>query len=129
MPSQSLGDALTKANPNNLADALRLVNLGQLFAPVEVVLAETELGTVYLNPLPLCGSVITAVVTSGDHPGVYIVAKDVSPFAATPTSVGVARLYGDSRFITFPSAVWQVKLTYLAAPATPLDSSFAFASP
>lgn len=130
MPSQSLGDALTKANPNNLADALRKVDLGRFFAPVAVTRTiDPVSATVVLDPPAMSPAAFVCYATvAGGNTGTYI-ATSGSVVAASASSVGACQMSADGTELTFPDDVSEIQLRYIAASATPLDSSFAFASP
>lgn len=126
MSEYTLKDALTAANPSNIADALRKVDLGQLLTPVSVTLAlDTPSQTVLLDPPPLAACTITAQVVLGDDPGFYMCADSGSPFAAGVGSVGVCVRYASPDSLYFSSPVSQLVVNYLAAPKMPLDTEFA----
>lgn len=130
MPSQSLGDALTKANPNNLADALRMVNLGQFFKPVAVTLTFPP-GTIEvpLDPPALTpAAFVCYALVANSKTGTYI-ATSGNIVAASAADIGACQMSADGTTVLFPDEVSSVQLRYIAAPAKSLDSSFAFASP
>lgn len=124
MSEYTLKDALTAANPSNISDALRMVDLGRLLQPVELFVPGVATQTITLDPAPLSAAVISARVTAGNDPGVYVCTTVGGGQVAPIGGVGVAVLT-DSNTITFPSEVNDVVLSYIAAPKTPLDTEFA----
>lgn len=130
--------ALTKADPNQLADALRALNLGNLLK-----VKEYDTGTitaVAAVPLPERAlAVLSArVVTSGTATsvGTYLVADNgvtpLLPPGGASTAVGIAKSSskGTSNAnpyistVEFPNTVTRVIFMYIPAPETKLDVAF-----
>lgn len=138
----TLKTTLTKADPNNVADALRKVDLGNLLQ-----IKEHDTGTitaVAAVPLPESAlAVLSArVVTSGTAAsvGTYLVGDSavtpLLPPGGASTAVGIASaqgitapgagLTGTGRIttVTFPNTVTRVVFRYIAAPSTLLTATF-----
>lgn len=129
MAEFTLADALRTANPSNIADALRKVDLAQLLTPIETVVAGDGTDTVVLDPAPLSAACVTAYIPGGggEYPGSYVVTLG-APMAAGVSNVGVANLSDGNRLI-FPGTVGSVAVSYVAGPKTPLAAPFAFSAP
>lgn len=141
--SPTLKEALAKADPNTLADALRKVDLGNLLQ-----VKEYDTGTITATAavtIPESGAlaVLSArVVTSGTAAsvGTYMVGDSavtpLLPPGGASTAVGIASaqgitapgagLTGTGRIstITFPNTVTRVVIRYIAAPETLLTALF-----
>lgn len=135
-------DVLSKADPDNLPDALRKVDLGNLLQ-----IKEYDTGTitgVAAVPLPEDAlAVLSArVVTSGTATsvGTYMVGDSavtpLLPPGGASTAVGIASAQGISApgagltgtgritTVTFPNTVTRVVFRYIAAPKALLTSKF-----
>lgn len=126
----TIKEVLTKASPNQIADALRKVDLGNMLTPVQY-----DTGTITAIaavPIPGNGALLVQsarVVTSGTagSVGTYV-AGDAGVTPLTPaasTVVGIAALAADGKSITFPSTVTRAIITYVPAPAAALTAKFA----
>lgn len=146
----TIQQALEKANPNDLADALRQLGLGKLFAPIKVVVAAlTAAASVditsaaakaaatitgidaledgeFLPPIGSCLALrVTASGTAGSL-GVYILgdvaATPIVPPGGAGLAVGVARISDDGKTITFPNTVTAFTLIYTPRPIVPVTT-------
>ena len=150
--TQTVQDILTQANPVNLADVLRLLGLGRLFAPVKVVVAAaTATATWDITTaafaaaatttitgidaiasgagLPAIGAMLTLRVSSSgtaNSVGTYIL-SDVSGtplIAGTSTAVGVATISNDGKTLVFPNTITGFVLEYTPRPEVAMTAAF-----
>lgn len=141
--TDTIKEVLTKADPDQLPDALRKVDLGNLLQ-----MKEYDTGTitgVAAVPLPEDALAVTSarVVTSGTAAsvGTYLVGdSSVTPLlppGGASVAVGIASAQGISApgagvtgtgritTVTFPNTVTRVVFRYIAAPKTLLTTKFA----
>lgn len=146
----TLQQQLEKANPNELADALRRLGLGKLFAPIKVVIAgltaaaavditsaaakaaATITGIDALEDgelLPAIGACLTLRVTASGTAGslgVYQLgdagATPIVPPGGAGAAVGVATISDDGKTITFPNTVTGFVLEYTPRPKVPVTT-------
>jgi len=128
---QTLSDVLTKADPNELADALRKVNLGNM---LQVKILDTgaiaAAGSVVL-PEPALHVISARIVTAttASKVGTYMVTNDTSATkltAGTSGAVGIATLATDLKTIAFEAVdATRVVVAYIPAPAIALSTKFA----
>lgn len=140
--TQTLKDALSKADPNEIADALRKVDLGNLLQ-----VKEYDTGTITaIAAVPLPENALAVlharVVTSGTaasvgsyHVGDSAVAPLLPPGGAS-VAVGIASSQGITApgaglttagrvtSVTFPNTVTRVVFRYIAAPKALLTAKF-----
>lgn len=148
----TLQRALTAANPNNLADALRKVNPGKTNAVIKVVVtgmtanaspditSATDMdGTNTVTgydlgadeQLPAIGQVVSLRVTASGTAaslGTYGI-TDVGGTAIIPpggasAAMGIAKLSDDGKEITFPNTVTAFVLQYIPRSETPVTDTF-----
>jgi hypothetical protein len=120
--------ALTKANPNDICDALRKVDLGMKMSVVKVVFASLTSAAaqdittaaakaaatvtgITLDPgqnLPAIGKVITCRVTAG---AAAAGSRSVTDAGGTATTL-IALLSDDGKSLTFESTITGLVLTY-----------------
>jgi len=153
--TQTVQDILKLANPNLVADVLRMLGLGFLFAPIKVVVtaitasatfdittaafgadaAVTITGVDALGAgegLPALGALRTLRVTASATAaslGTYIL-SDAGGTALIPPggadlAVGIALISDDGKTITFPNTVTGFVLGYQARPAVAMTDLFA----
>lgn len=141
---------LDKANPNTLADALRLVKLGHLLAPIKVTFAALSAAAAVdittaaskaaativgitlesTENLPPIGVVRTLRVTAGAaQAGPRVVTDAGGTAAAGATGLGgagggVALISDDGKTLTFEGNVTGFVLEYYPLPFTSLQSTF-----
>lgn len=150
---QTLGVVLNRANPNQIADALKKVQLARLLDPVKITLTGitaiaavditsflkgvstlainsglAELGTGDALPAILAVKTLR-VTTSGtaNSVGTYAIG-DAASTALTPTAganVGLALLSDDGKTLTFPTTVTGLVLEYIPRSATAFSDEFA----
>src|SRR5262245_27236869 len=128
--ANTLGEVLTRANPVDLPDALRKVDLGNLLKVKEydsgtitgtssVDLAEDAL-------LVISARIVTA--TTASKVGTYMVTPDTGITrltASTSGVIGLATLGANKRTITFEATdATRVLVKYIAAPTIPLSDKF-----
>lgn len=129
MASFTLADALTAANPNNIADALRKVDLGQFFAPTVKTVSQASATTIVLDPPALCPAVVSARVTGGTAlAGVYR-CTDAGGTAVDSATLGVCKLSADGVTLTFAAAVTDAVVSYVPRSKGDLSADYAFAAP
>lgn len=131
MSQFTLADALSAANPSNIADALRKVDLAQLLTPQSRLITLPVAGQVVtLDPPALSAAGLVAYVPDGAgvDSGYYMATDAGAGLTATATRVGVAVLL-DPATLQFPSDVALVSVSYIAASKTALDVPFAFSAP
>lgn len=136
--SQNLQAALSVANPNNLADALRLVNLGYMLTKVKAVFvgltsdddqvitsaaakaAATITGITLAvgQNLPPIGKVVSLRVTAG---AAAAGGRGILDVAGTPTT-GYATLSDDGSALKFEAAVTAYVIEYYPAAAVALST-------
>lgn len=126
MAAFTLADALTAANPSNLADALRKVDLGQLLAPTVATISQASATTVVLDPPALCPAVVSARVTGGAAAQNVYICTDAG---GTAVDGAICKLSADGTTLTFALAVTDVVVSYVPASKAPLSEAFAFAAP
>ena len=127
----TLKDALTKADPNQIADALRKVDLGNLLTVKEydtgTVSALTG-GVVLPEKALMIQSVRVVTATTGTIVGTYV-AADASATkvtAGTGSAVGICRVDATGQTLTFTAAdVTRAIVRYIPAPAALLTDKFA----
>lgn len=126
MATRTLKDELTRADPNNLADALRKVNLGTL---LEVV--EYDTGTITAAAsITLPGEGALCVQSVRVVTGTAAVGERVlGDSGTTPAQFGTSGVYkcsvsADGKTITFEANVTRVFVRYVRKPATALTSAF-----
>ena len=137
---------LKKSDPNEVADALRKVDLGTMLTPrvvtfaslsssaaVDITTAASKAAAT-VSPalpdndptLPPIGTLIAGRITAGTaHTNPFIV-TDAGGTPQDPASgVSVATLSADGKTLTFGAAVTGFVLQYLPRPATDLTAKFA----
>ena len=125
----TLQAALTRANPNDLADMLRRCNLGEMFE-----VQEYDSGTISgVATVTIPGGALLMqsahVVTSATAASVghYHCGNSTStpllPPGGANTAVGIASVAADGSTITFPNAVTRVILRYIKKPETAITTS------
>lgn len=136
-----------EANPNNVADILKMAKLGTLLTPLKrtftglTAAASFDLTAIDgtgetvgpSNPKRLAALVVAnlRITASGTATslGVYVAgdvgASMIVPPGGAGLAVGVARISDDGKTITFPNTVTGFTITYL--PKTIPDSSLDFA--
>ncbi|MDB4930539.1 MAG: hypothetical protein JWM10_3023 [Myxococcaceae bacterium] len=124
----TLQSELNRADPNNLADMLRKVQLGELLE-----IQEYDTGTITAAAavtIPGGALLIQSahVVTSGTaasvghyHPG-NSTSTPLLPPGGANTAVGIASVAADGSTITFPNTVTRVILRYIKKPAVALTT-------
>jgi len=140
--TETLGVALAESDPNDIADALRQVNLGNMLQ-----MKEYDTGTitaVAAVPLPETALLVHSarVVTSGTGAsvGTYLVGDSavtpLLPPGGASVAVGIASAQGITApgagltgvggitTVTFPNTVTRVVFRYIAASATPMTNAF-----
>lgn len=129
--TDTLGEVLTKADPNQIADALRKVDLGNMLQAKEY-----DTGTITAAAsidLPERALVVQSarIVTSGTAGSVgSYMCSDVNAVMAIPAgganlTPGVARISADGKTITFPNTITRAIVRYIPAPETLLTAKFA----
>jgi hypothetical protein len=140
---QTLKEILTKADPNQLADALRKVNLGNLLQIKEFDTGTITAAAAVAIPEGALAVLHARVVTSGTaasvgsyHVGDSAVTPLLPPGGAS-VAVGIASSQGitapgaglitagEVTTVTFPNTVTRVVFRYIAAPFIPLTDKFA----
>lgn len=148
--TNTLQEELESANPNTLADALRLCDLGKMLAPVKVVCtgltaaASFDITTAAVKAAATVsgvtletGEMLPAILSvtalrctasgTANSVGSYIM-SDAGGTAVSPTAganVGIALLSDDGKTITFPTTVTAFVLEYCPRSKTALTSAFA----
>lgn len=127
---QTVAGALNQANPNELADLLRAIQLGTV-----LTVTEYDTGTVTAASsitLPSAAMLVQScrVVTAsaGTTVGSYGM-TDASGTASVPpggasAGMGVAKLSADGLTITFPANVTRVIVRYIPLPAVSMTGSW-----
>jgi len=141
-------DVLNRANPNDIADALRAVKIGNMLSKIKVTVAaltatatpditsQDVLDAATVTGIELAGETLPAIgkvvalrcTTSGtaNTVGSYAV-TDASGTVLSPTAstvVGLAKLSDDGTTLTFPTTVTGFVLEYYPAAAVDLDDQF-----
>lgn len=117
--ADTLKEVLTKADPNQLPDAFRQIDLGAMLAGKEY-----DSGTITASAtvvLPEEAAIVQSarIVTSGTagSVGTYLVgdsgATPVIPTGGASLAPGIAKIGTDRRTITFPNTVTRVVVRYL----------------
>lgn len=114
----TLGLALEQANPNNIADALRLVNLSKMLEPQKLTVSQTAALTVPLDPPALL--VQSVRVTAGAAAAGLRQIGD----AAASASATVCKLSDDGATLTFEANVTDAIVVYMARSEASLSSQF-----
>lgn len=127
---ETLQTTLDNANPNDLADALRLIKLGTMLAPAKYDTGIINAAATVELPTPAL-KIISAYVksaTTAASVGSYLVTDNLSQAVVSPaasTAVGIAQIAADGQTLTFASGdITQAQITYLPAPATALSTEF-----
>ncbi len=127
---QTLELGLTQANPGFIADALRRVDLGSFFKLQKETITQSAADTVVLSKAAFGPAMVQVRVTAGAGSalGSYLVADAAGAVVAVGTEVGVCKLSDDGLTLTFASGsnITACVVSYLAAPAVPLDEQFGF---
>jgi len=121
----TLGNILTKADPNLIADAFRKVNLGVMLAKQVETLTGVA-NTVTLSKVAYSGcSVICHVSAGAVGAGVYVCGSvgTVIP-AVEGASLGFARLDTDGKTLIFAGGVTTATVEYMAASESDLAGAF-----
>lgn len=117
----TLGDILTKADPNLLADALRKVNLGVMLAPKVATITQSSSTSMTLSPPALCPGVVSVRVTGGAAAAnVYIVTDS----GGTPVDGAICKLSADGTTLTFAVALTSAVVSYVPRSESPLSDAF-----
>lgn len=125
MAQFTLGTALTQANPNLLADALKKVNLGVMLTAVEETITQAAATTVALPKKSFGPGSMHVRVTGGVSLGKYVVSDSGGVAVDVGAEVGVCLLSADGLSLVFASNVTDVIVSYLAASEIPLTDTFA----
>jgi hypothetical protein len=127
---QTLELGLSQANPGFLADALRKIDLGSFFKLQKETITQSSANTVVLSKAAFGPAMVQVRVTAGAGSalGSYLVADAAGAVVAVGTEVGVCKLSDDGLTLTFASGsnITGCVVSYLAAPAVPLDEQFGF---
>jgi hypothetical protein len=127
---QTLELGLSQANPGFIADALRKVDLGSFFKLQKETITQSAANTVVLAKPAFGPAMVQVRVTAGASSalGSYLVADAAGAVVAVGTEVGVCKLSDDGLTLTFASGsnITACVVSYLAAPAAPLDEAFGF---
>lgn len=130
MSDPTIASELDRADPNRIADLLRLVRLGTMLQ-----VREWDSGTITAAAavrIPFGALLVQSarVVTSGTAAsvGVYQAADSgatpLLPPGGANTAVGIAKLSADNSTITFPNTVTRVVIRYVCGPAADLTAPF-----
>lgn len=151
---QTLEEALKRANPNNIADMLKLLDVSKLFAPIKITVASlgavaavditspavkaaiTELLGIGALPdgafLPAIGSVLSLRVTASGTAaslGTYGISDaggtPIVPPGGAGLAMGIATLSNDGKTLTFPNTITGFVLAYTPRPAVALTQEYA----
>lgn len=141
--TDTLKEVLTKADPNEITDALRKVDLGNLLQVKEYDTGTITAASVVPLPEDALHVASARVVTSGTGAsvGTYMVGDSavtpLLPPGGASTAVGIASAQGISApgaaatnsgkitSVTFPNTVTRVVFRYIAAPKVALTTKFA----
>ncbi len=127
---QTLELGLSQANPGFLADALRRVNLGSFFKLQKETITQSAADTVVLAKAAFGPAMVQVRVTAGAGSalGSYLVADAAGLAVVVGAEIGVCKLSDDGLTLTFAagSNITECVVSYLAAPAVPLDEQFGF---
>ncbi len=126
---KTLKDVVNDASPNNINDAFRLMQLGDMLAPTKSVHIQAAAPTVTLSPP--AAIVMDATVRDG---AAVLGARHVADIASVPSAPGangpgVATLSNDGTTLTFEDNVTDVIVTYMPRPAADMSTIFAFTGP
>jgi hypothetical protein len=121
----TLGNILTKADPNLISDALRKVNLGVMLAPVsETITLAAPATTLPLSVKSFGPGSMHVRVTAGVSVGKYVVTDSGGIVVNVGAEIGVCSLAADGLSLVFASNVTTVIVSYLAASESPLSDAF-----
>lgn len=121
---KTLADVVDDANPNNLADALRLVKMGQMMTPQKRAISQASDTDVILDPPALGPASVTARVTGGAAlAGVYR-ATDEGGTPVDSATLGVATLSADGTTLTFAAALTDVVVDYIPRSDSDINGDF-----
>jgi len=122
---ETLGSVLTTSNPNQIADALKGVNLGVMLAAVSETLSNPAPATTIVLNKPSFGPGSMHVrVTVGVSVGKYVVSDAAGVAVDVGAEIGVCKLNAAGTELEFASAVEEVIVSYLAASETSLDTTW-----
>jgi hypothetical protein len=118
---KTLTDVVNDANPNNVNDAFRRMQLGDILTPQKRAISQAAAAVVVLDP-PAQGMATTyANVTAGAAAaGVRTIADDTEAPSAT-----LATLSDDGTTLTFEANVTDVVVDYIPRSAVDMSSDFA----
>lgn len=119
----TLQDALDQADPNQIADALRLVKLGQMVVPTKKTVSQSAALTVPLAPPAL--TIVSVRVTAG---AAAAGVRTVSDASATP-SASVVALSNDGATLTFEGNVTGAVVVYVPRSNADVTETFAEGAP
>lgn len=121
----TLGNILTKADPNLISDALRKVNLGVLLTKQVETLTGVANTVVLSKPAYSGCSVICHVSAGAVGAGVYVCGSTGTAIPAVEgASLGFARLDTDGKTLIFAGGVITATVEYMAASEVPLSDPF-----
>lgn len=112
---ETLGSVLSTSNPNQLADALKKVNLGVMLAPVEETITQSASTTVALSKKAFGPAMVHARVTGGVSVGKYVCSDSAGIAVDVGTEIGVCKLAADGLSLEFASNVTACVVSYMAA--------------
>lgn len=117
----TIAELLDRANPNDLADALRKIKLGTMLTPKKAALTQAAGTAVTLDPPALI--VQHARVTTGVSTGNYI-PTDSGGTAAAPSGAapGVVKVSDDGATLTFNANVEALTVTYIPRSDTDITT-------
>jgi len=130
---QTLKSVLDRADPNQIADALRQVKLGTILTPVSLDtgdLTGVEVNHIHLDPPALLVRSVRVVHTlTTDEPdiGEYLASDENATMSAASTAngPGVCKMDADGSKITFHNTVVrQAIIEYIPRPAVALTDVF-----
>jgi hypothetical protein len=127
---QTLELGLSQANPGFIADALRKVDLGSFFKLQKETITQSAADTVVLAKPAFGPAMVHVRVTAGGAStlGAYLVSDAAGVAVKVGSEIGVCKLSNDGLTLTFAagSNITACLVSYLAAPAAPLDEAFGF---
>lgn len=138
---ETLQRALNDANPNEVADCLKRMKLGNILAPVKVTftgLTSSATQDITTAAAKAAGTITGVSLDTGENlpavNGIHSLRVTAGAAAAGPrqvtdtggtASATVAKISDDGKTITFEAAVTAFVITYLPRSFTDLSTSFA----
>lgn len=120
--TDTLQNVLNQANPQNIADALRAIQLGNMVVPTKTVVSQAGATGITLSPAAL--SIVSLRVVTGGGASTAATGTRLIADSGAAASATVATLSDDGKTLTFEAGVIGAVVTYMPRSAADVTAAF-----